>query len=128
MTSVSAVHPGRHPPAPPAPRTPRPRVRGDHHRAVDVVDPVDHYRRQMRKQNPATALTSHSPESTTTLSRPALRPLDAAASASRKVSQNHLPRTVAAATGLVLDVRGASHNRGAERRPVPQTAAPTRPS
>ena len=88
MTSVSAVHPGRHPPAPPAPRTPRPRVRGDHHRAVDVVDPVDHYRRQMRKQNPATALTSHSPESTTTLSRPALRPLDAAASASRKVSQN----------------------------------------
>jgi len=45
----------------------------------------------MRKQNPATALTSHIPESTT-LSRPALRPLDAAASASRKVSQNQIIR------------------------------------
>ena len=67
----------------------RPRVRGDHYRAVDLVDPVDHHRRQIRKQNPATALPNHSPENTT-LSRPAL-PLNTATSASRKVSQNHLP-------------------------------------
>jgi len=54
---------------------------GDNHRVVDPVDAVDHDRRQMWKQNPATALTSHSPESTTP-SQPA----------SRKVRQNHLPR------------------------------------
>jgi hypothetical protein len=40
-------------------------VGGDHHRAVDLVDPVDHHRRQLGKQNPATALTSHNSESTT---------------------------------------------------------------
>lgn len=40
-------------------------MRGDHHRAVDHVGPVDHQRRQPRKQNPATALTSHDLESTT---------------------------------------------------------------
>gem|GEM_PF-6050631 len=72
MTSVSAVHPGRHPPAPPAARTPRPWMRGDHHRAIHPVDPVNHHRRQMRKQNPAIALTIHNPESTTT-TRPASR-------------------------------------------------------
>jgi len=40
-------------------------MRGDHHRAIHPVDPVNHHRRQMRKQNPAVALTSHNPESTT---------------------------------------------------------------
>jgi hypothetical protein len=40
-------------------------MRGDHHRAGHPVDPVDHHRRQLRKQNPATALTNHNSESTT---------------------------------------------------------------
>jgi len=44
-------------------------MRGDHHRSVDAVDVVDHHRRQMREQNPATALTTHNPESTTTSRR-----------------------------------------------------------
>src|SRR5664279_2463638 len=52
-------------------------MRGDHHHAVDSVHPVNHHRRRLRKQHPATAFTSHSPESTTP-NRPA----------SRKVRQN----------------------------------------
>ena len=58
MTPITAVHPGRHTPAPPAPRAARSWMRGDHHRsvdAVDAVDAVDHHRRQMREQHPATA-------------------------------------------------------------------------
>jgi hypothetical protein len=55
------MHPCRHPPAPPAPRAARPWMRGDHQRCVDAVDVVDHHRRQMREQNPATTLTSHNP-------------------------------------------------------------------
>lgn len=47
------------------PRPPRPRMGGDHHRAVDSVDAVDHHRRQMRKQNLATALPATISESTT---------------------------------------------------------------
>jgi hypothetical protein len=61
---------------------------GDHHLAVDSVDPVDHHRRQVRKQNLATALISHNAESTTTC-RPESRPLQGGASTSRKVGQNH---------------------------------------
>ena len=34
---------------------------GDNHRAVDLVDTVDHHRPKVRKQNPATALPSHNP-------------------------------------------------------------------
>src|SRR6476620_8338597 len=49
-------------------------MRGDHHPAVDPVDPVDHHRRQTRKPSPATALISHNLESTTP-SRPEPRPL-----------------------------------------------------
>ena len=61
QTPITGMHPCRHPPAPPAPRAARPWMRGDHQRCVDAVDVVDHHRRQMRKKNPATALTSHNP-------------------------------------------------------------------
>ncbi len=50
------------------PRPTRPRMRSEHHLAVDPGDPVDHHRREMRKQT-ATALTSHSPDSTTSADR-----------------------------------------------------------
>lgn len=64
MASVTAVHPGGHPTAPSTPRPTSSWVGGDHYPAVDLVDPVDHHRRQLRKQNPTTALTSHNPECT----------------------------------------------------------------
>jgi hypothetical protein len=62
-------------------------VGGDHHRAVDLVDPVDHHRRQLGKQNPATALTSHNPREHHTPPTDGA-PVNSAASASRKVGQN----------------------------------------
>jgi hypothetical protein len=77
---ITGMHPCRHPPASVAARPPRPWMRGDHHHVVDPINAIDHHRRQLRKQNPATALQSHRP-------RAPRRP------ASRKVRQNHLPRS-----------------------------------
>ena len=36
-------------------------MRLDHHHAVGPIDAIDHHQRQVRKQNPATALVSHRP-------------------------------------------------------------------
>jgi hypothetical protein len=59
--SIAAVHPGRNPRASWATRPPRPSMRCDDHRVVDTADAVDHHRRQMRQQNPATVSKCHRP-------------------------------------------------------------------
>lgn len=56
------MHPPAHPPAPSASRCTGPRMRVDPHHAVDPADVIDHHRRKLRKQNPATtAVDSHAP-------------------------------------------------------------------
>ena len=83
---IAAVHPGRYPRAPAATRPPRPSVRCDDDRVVGAVDAVDHHRRQMRQQNPATVSRSHRPRA------PRESPSGQPGPASRNVCQNHLPR------------------------------------
>ena len=81
---IAAVHPRRYPPAPAATRPTRPRMRGDNHRVIDPSMPIDHHRRQMRKQNPATIFKSHRPRA------PRPRTSGQPGPASRNVCQNHM--------------------------------------
>ena len=61
-------------------------MRGDNHRVADPVDAVDHHRRQLRKQNPATILRSHRPRA------PRTRASGQPGPASRNVCQNQIIR------------------------------------